>query len=85
MSLKLGDKVKDTVTGFTGIIIARHEYLNGCIRLSVQPDKLKDAKPIEALTFDIEQIALIKAGQHKQLARTGGPEKEPARASVPSR
>jgi hypothetical protein len=32
--------VKDTITGYSGIVVARHEYLNGCLRFSLQPDKL---------------------------------------------
>lgn len=83
--LKLGDLAKDRVTGFQGTVIARHEYLNGCVRLSIQPNELKDGKPIESHVFDIEQLDLVEADQHKKLSRSGGPESEPARQSAPSR
>ena len=33
----LGDEVKDTITGFKGIVVARTEWLNGCARVTVQP------------------------------------------------
>jgi len=29
MAIKLGWKVRDTITGFTGIATARYEYLHG--------------------------------------------------------
>ena len=70
--LKLGDKVKDSITGFKGVVIARAEYLNGCITLKVQPPKLKeDGSPIEADWFDEQR--LIDASK----AKAGGPQSYP--------
>lgn len=85
MAIKLGDKAKDKISGFTGTVTSHHKYLNGCERLSITPNELKDGKPIDAHTFDIEQIELVQADQHPMLKPTGGPESEPARASIPSR
>lgn len=59
MPIELGDKVKDQVTGFSGIVIARVEYLHGCIRFEVQPDKLLDGKPSESSQFDEPQLTLV--------------------------
>ena len=83
--MKLGDKVKDKITGFSGTVVAKHEYLNGCVRLTVQPNTLKNGKPIEPETFDVEQMTLVKADQHKPMTRSGGPERTPARTAVPRR
>jgi len=58
----LGDKVRDRVTGFTGIVVAQTRWLNGCKRLNVQPQELKDGKPIDIHSFDEEQVELIQAG-----------------------
>lgn len=90
MTIGLGDKAKDTITGLTGIVVARHEYLNGCVRLSVQPNEVKDGKPVESSAFDIEQMELVEAIQQPRKlvavgTAPGGPHDEPARASVPSR
>ncbi len=35
MPIELGDKVRDTVTGFTGIAIGRAKWLYGCDRIVV--------------------------------------------------
>ncbi len=35
--IKLGQRVRDKITGFTGVAVSRCEYLNGCIQYSVQP------------------------------------------------
>jgi len=55
-----GDKVKDIVTGFTGIVIARTEFRNGCSRYMIQPIKLdKDGLPGKEQHLDENDIALI--------------------------
>jgi len=60
--VKRGDKVKDSVTGFTGIVIASTEYLNGCTRCQVQSDVLKDGLPTRAQAFDAPQLECVEAG-----------------------
>lgn len=85
MTIKLGDKAKDKITGFAGTVTSRHEYLNGCVRVSITPNTLHDGKPIEGHTFDIEQVEIVQPDQHSQLPRSGGPENTPSRPSVPSR
>ena len=55
-TVKLGEKVKDTVTGFRGIATGRYVFLNGCIRIEVTPEELKDGKPIEQVVFDEQRL-----------------------------
>ena len=38
--IELGAIVTDTITGFTGIAVARAEYIYGSTRVEVQPVKL---------------------------------------------
>ena len=72
----LGDQVKDSVSGFEGIVMAKHIYLNGCDRLSVQPKVGSDGKLPESMTFDIMQLKVVKRGFVKTFSKdTGGPEK----------
>lgn len=50
---KLGEKVKDTITGYEGIVMARTEYWTGCNRYGVLSPKLtKDNKPAAWEWFD---------------------------------
>lgn len=56
-----GDKVQDLVTGLKGIITATTIWLNGCIRYLVQPQELKDGKPVDASTFDENELKLIRS------------------------
>lgn len=59
---KLGDKAKDKITGFSGILTARCEFLTGCNRYCIQPQELKDGKPIDSIYFDEAQIEIISEG-----------------------
>lgn len=60
MKAKLGDKVKDKVSGFTGIVTAQHNYLEGCTRLTVQPKINKDGTLPASETFDEPTLKVIK-------------------------
>lgn len=73
--INLGDKVEDTISGFTGVVIGRSEFLHGCIRCGVQPTKLKSDGGInETQWFDEPQLKVIKPGFVKAGRRdTGGP------------
>lgn len=55
-NIELGSRVKDIVTGFEGIAIAKCIYMNGCIRYEVQPRGLDKNKPIETLWVDESQL-----------------------------
>lgn len=85
-SIELGDKVKDTITGYKGIVVAFTTWLNKCRRLTVQSEELKDGKPIDAHVFDIEQLELVKKGKQPAKAFTGGGRADTgSRPSGPSR
>lgn len=73
--INLGDTVKDKITGFKGVAISRHEYLNGCIRFCVQPPVDKNGKVPEEESFDEEQLQVVKkkAPKRKRTTTVGGP------------
>ena len=65
--IDLGDRVKDPITGLTGIVICTTVWLHGCIRMGVQPEKLKDGKQQEAQHFDQSQLVVVKKRVHEPL------------------
>src|SRR4051812_12054611 len=80
----LGDRVKDPITGFSGIITSISTFLHGCIRVGVAPEKLdKDGKPREDRYFDQSQLVLVKARVHAPmvLAVTEAPKPETRRSN----
>lgn len=86
-NVQLGDKARDTVSGFVGICVARTEWLNGCWRMTLQPQLLdKDGKPQEPGTFDDFQLEVLEAKQQRVGSKeTGGPRDGPVRARDPAR
>ena len=58
--IKLSDKVKDMITGFEGIAIARTVYLNDSVLIQVQPEELKDGEIIESEWIDELRLVHIK-------------------------
>lgn len=84
--IKLGDKVRDTVTGFSGIVIATTDWLHGCRRCLVQPDKLKDGKIIDSVYFDEPQLDIVASAKAKRGSTdTGGPMPAPQQKASPTR
>lgn len=74
---EVGDRVKDIITGFIGIVYGRIEWFNGCHRFVVMAEKPDDkGKPIE-INIDGEQLQLIEPAavkpRERDGAKTGGP------------
>ena len=71
--IKLGCRAEDTVTGLKGIVIARAEYLNGCIQYCLKPriDSTKTTYP-EGEWIDEIQVKRIGDGV------LANPKKKPA-------
>jgi hypothetical protein len=79
-----GDIVKDTVTGYKGMIVATTLWLNGCYRYVVQSQKLdKDGKPHDPPAFDEHQLELVKSMFAKGKHDTGGPRPAVSQAKLP--
>lgn len=63
--VKLGDEVRDKISGFTGVAMAEYRFLTGCTRIEVQPPVDKKGKLPKSGTFDMLQLAVVKAGAFK--------------------
>ena len=60
--IELGQRVKDKITGFIGIAVARCEYFNGCIQYHVSPPVDKDGNERKDLWIDEAQLEIIDHG-----------------------
>lgn len=83
--ISCGDIVADRITGFRGVVVARTEWLNGCVRVTVQPQELREGKPIESQGFDVEQMEVVGARVVLPRRDTGGDRAEIVRAADPTR
>ncbi len=57
--VRLGNVVKDEVTGFTGTATSRTEYLGGSTRVQVTAHALSDGRPVEDW-FEEERLVTVK-------------------------
>ncbi len=95
MTINLGMKVKDELTGYTGVVVARSEWLWGCVTIGVLCGERKDNVPIQEQWFDEGRLVEIeghwfashpdmeptwRAGDNPAEKITGGPARH-----VPSR
>ncbi len=60
--IRLGDRVKDKITGFTGVVTGITTWLNGCVRMGIQGTPLKNGLPLATEWIDEAQLKLVKAG-----------------------
>lgn len=68
----LGEKVKDIVTGYSGVIMGASVFLTGCNQYGVLPQKLsKDGDVTDWRWFD--ENRLIKVGKGVELPKQEKP------------
>lgn len=57
--IMLGQKARDVVTGFTGIVTARVQYLTGCDQYALNPGLDKDGKIMDGHYFDENRLVIV--------------------------
>lgn len=76
--IKLGQKAKDKITFFTGILTARHQYITGCDQYTLSPSGVDDTGNLkEAYSFDEGRIEIIGPGITEASVKSknpGGPQ-----------
>ena len=81
--IELGNKVRDTVTGFTGIAVARTIWLYGCERIAIEPQELHEGKTIDEHWFDDQRVEVLEETapvvSTASVATSGGPQRDPKR------
>jgi hypothetical protein len=80
--INLGQKAKDKITGFRGIITGRAQYLYGCDQYCIVPPA-QDGKIASGEWFDEGRIEVIGPGvlpEEVQVSKPGGPNRESPQA-----
>jgi hypothetical protein len=75
----LGDRVRDPITGFTGIVVVVARFLSGNVRCIVQPERLQDGLPQAEQYFDQARLEVVDKGA---FAPSGPPRALPALPSM---
>lgn len=76
--IKLGQKARDKVTGFEGILTGKAQYLYGCTQYCIVPPA-KDSKIEDSHWFDEGRIEVIGPGVQPadvQTEKPGGPNRD---------
>ena len=64
MAVQLGSRVKDVITGFTGIAVGYSQWMYGCNRIVIEGEALKEGKPIGTQWFDEQRIETVENGEN---------------------
>lgn len=67
--MERGDLIKDKVSGMKGIVIAETWWLQGCRRLTIQPQGMYKDRPYDAHSYDEGQCEMVK----KKVVKFVGP------------
>lgn len=59
-TIELGDSAKDIITGFSGVVIGKCEYLTGCDQYALQPKTEKNGTYQDSRWFDSSRLKLLK-------------------------
>ncbi len=62
MAIVLGERVSDRMSGFFGVAVSRHHYLQGCDRVTVQPPVTGDNVLPDTKTFDEPDLETVGEG-----------------------
>lgn len=88
--IELGDKVKDKITPFSGIVIGVTSWLNGCRTIGIKALALANGKPQDAYWLDENQLEIVKKKAkvikpivYKDVEKTGGPHEIPQKSIQP--
>lgn len=75
--LELGSEGKDKISGFQGIITARHQYITGCDQYTLSGKMIKEGEIGESYQFDEGRIEITGRGilpEEVKTKITGGPQ-----------
>lgn len=70
--VELGDKVRDTISGFEGIATGVFNYLNGCTRVGISGSMSDPDKEPPTWVFDEPQVEVVESGAHFAAPVPGG-------------
>jgi len=89
---RIGQELRDTLTGFKGIAVERTTYLNGCVHYSLQPSVKKQTflggllgEAPRASHFDFKRLTLVGDGVADKLKKPTKVDPKPAEPPVHKR
>ncbi len=81
--IEFGSKVRDTITGFEGIVRSYNEWDNGCVKYAVQGRVKDNGKSPEFEWIDAQQLEILEPAPKKEAKLTGGPMPTERQSNMP--
>lgn len=78
MEIKLGQRVRDVISGFSGTVTGTVRYITGCNQVLVQPPAKPDGASVDSAWVDVSRIEVIEEPSAELLTRFAtalGPDK----------
>lgn len=72
LQIKLGSKVRDVITGYTGIATGRVEYITGCDQLLVSPPVKDGGEFVESKWLDKQRLVAVAEPDERLMAELKG-------------
>lgn len=70
-AIQMGDTVADSITGYSGVVTGRCEYITGCSQILVQP-AVKDGAWQDAKWLDVDRLTVTAAPRVLVSIQTAG-------------
>jgi hypothetical protein len=75
MTIELGQKVQDSITGFAGLVTGRCEYITGCNQVLIQPPIKKEGDFQEPRWMDEDRLKILDSNKLTLPVTAPGPDK----------
>ena len=57
--MEMGIKVRDSITGFSGVVTGTTSYITGCAQALVQPPTKETGEFVDGRWFDVTRLEVI--------------------------
>ena len=69
----LGSVLEEDITGFTGVVVSRTQWLSNCNTYGLKSKKLKYGIPQDLVYFDEPRLKIVEERIYQESRATGGP------------
>lgn len=72
-NIELGQEAEDVVTGYKGVVVARCEFIDGCVQYCLLPKSVKGKYPDNQYIDEARLEVIETKPKSVESSRTGGP------------
>ena len=80
MKCEMGQKVKDVITGFSGVVTGKAQYITGCQQVLVVPPVKSDGDSVSGQWLDEDRLEVVDQSRIELPVTSSGPDMSPSRS-----